>query len=908
MLTSKTACQASRITFFCISVFLSHLHAQVQKESSISPARPIAGAPQAAAPMGMNTELVAPLVIESSDWSSVVTLVNESKNQIHAQLALRAIDGELVAANTVVLPGHSSRRVAVESLFHGVDFIGFLTVNVQEMDAAQNMAVAAQLTLIGKGNLIGTSIDQELEMPKMGSNFKSVVDSSSALLAIQNAGMQTAPATVTCIIGGAVTHTSTQVPPGRMLLLHNCETLNDDLTSASHLLSTLAVPTPGIDSGSAFEVDGGSSELTVFGLSFPLQHNHPISAATFINQSDFTSQSTVFAGIPVGAYIALPGAVFEPTLTLANLSQATRIAIVRAASNDSLQPAKLVSTVTLQPFEVRRLDIPFENPAGSAIGTFLVDQDGAPGDVLANLMDKDKATQTTLNPLPKFLHHANNGGGHPWSVEPGTSSTIVIFNASAKEQTLNFNLGADGIVWKKTVMLQANQTLSMDVQGIIAKANEQSSSKSNSETKPQKITALTGEISWFTPNQADVFGRVLLTREQAGRRALESYSCGNNIVLCSTGVYPSFVAIDYLSTGFLGLTPQFCASWSPQTCSGTQYGGGSASSYSWQSQNNSITPISGSSSNSNVGLYGQALGSGGANGFVYAGSCQASGGGGAQVLSLSCSSPVTRGSSTTCTIQGGGGATGSNWQFKSSSGTQVSGPSSGTTWSGTMVTSGTVSVAATYKGNTTTVSASITVTPRSSGFTVAAPVKPYPASPSPNGTPPMATLTSPPTGEEGTFGQSAYNYNYTFNSATISGGPNGGYSYITSFSDSSVYIFELNPGLTNRNDPFYTHQYGNCGIPSAIQIASAVRSHEVYATPSHYSEVAAALNNNNPGPAAEAAIAAPNQSIQTIVNQTVKPIYQSAVNAGNVEPPTNLPAILIFLHTNPAHNGIAGGG
>ena len=103
-------------------------------------------------------------------------------------------------------------------------------------------------------------------------------------------------------------------------------------------------------------------------------------------------------------------------------------------------------------------------------------------------------------------------------------------------------------------------------------------------------------------------------------------------MLRSMSMSPSFAAIDYLSTGSLGpVSPGFCASWAPTQCSGTQYGGGSASSYNWQSTNTTITPISGSSSQSNVNLYGQNIGSGGANAFAYAGSCQASSGGSATV-------------------------------------------------------------------------------------------------------------------------------------------------------------------------------------------------------------------------------------------------------------------------------------
>ena len=290
-----------------------------------------------------------------------------------------------------------------------------------------------------------------------------------------------------------------------------------------------------------------------------------------------------------------------------------------------------------------------------------------------------------------------------------------------------------------------------------------------------------------------------------------------------------------------------------------------------------------------VTLFGNAPGSGGADAFAYAGSCQANGGAGAQVLSLSCTSPVTRGSSTTCTIQGDSGVTGSNWNFTDASGKKVSGPNSGVSWSGTMVTSGTITATATYNGSQTPLSASITVNPR---ITVGSPFQCRPSQvlSHTNGTSPMGTLTSPPSGAEGTFGQSAYVFNYSFTYSTPNTGPNAGYTYITSFTDASAYIYELNPGLTNPNDPFYTHQYGNCGIPSVSQIVAAVQAHEYASTPSHYSEISVALAGNNPGPVAEQVVANPLQNIGNNLAQAVDPVYQSALNAGKVEPPTNLPS------------------
>ena len=425
-----------------------------------------------------------------------------------------------------------------------------------------------------------------------------------------------------------------QIPANNVRFLRNCEPLTGNLASASHALPDLALRPDSVTSKqlgrvAAFEVNGGMSELTAFGLTAPSAEKERIGGAIFVNQSDFTSRSTVFAGMPVGPYAPLPGAVFTPSLAMANLTNSVRTVTVRAAFEGSLEPPRVLGTMTLQPFETRRFEMPPESADAAAMVNILADQDGRPGDVVFALSDKDSLTAASaLKPLPKFLTHANNGGGHPWSLHPGTSSTLVLFNASAKKQLVNLNLGANGIAWSKTVTLEPNQTLTMPIQQIIDGVN-------SDQTSPEKkIKALQGEIGWFTPDQSDVFGRVLIARDEGGTRALESYSCGSNIVLCGMGISNSFAAIDYLSTGYLGpLQPQFCASWAPSQCQGTQYGGGSVSSYSSQSTNTSTTPISGSSSQSNVGLYGQNFGNGGANGFAYAGYCQASSGGSATVLS-----------------------------------------------------------------------------------------------------------------------------------------------------------------------------------------------------------------------------------------------------------------------------------
>lgn len=156
-----------------------------------------------------------------------------------------------------------------------------------------------------------------------------------------------------------------------------------------------------------------------------------------------------------------------------------------------------------------------------------------------------------------------------------------------------------------------------------------------------------------------------------------------------------------------------------------------------------------------------------------------------------------------------------------------------------------------------------------------------------NGSNTLPTLVSRATTEEGSFGQSVYTYSFTFNSRAVQAGPNVGLYYVSSFKDtSSGYSWELSPGLTNPTDAFYQHQRA-CHA-QVSDIVAAVRAHEIGTPgPSHYTEVQTALASNNPG-----AVAAPIVSSDptTSLQNEISAAYQAAVNAGNVEPSTNLPA------------------
>ena len=265
------------------------------------------------------------------------------------------------------------------------------------------------------------------------------------------------------------------------------------------------------------------------------------------------------------------------------------------------------------------------------------------------------------------------------------------------------------------------------------------------------------------------------------------------------------------------------------------------------------------------------------------------------VPKVTCTASVTRGSSATCTVTPSG-VTVTAWQFKDAGNHAVNRTQNvgSLTWSGVMVTTGTVSV--TVSGLASPVTASVTVTARN--------WRTAPASPAsePNGT--FYTLPVPPqpTGLDSGLGESKETTTNTgFSGTTISdGGPNSGYTYYASGQGmpptTTSYEYEINPDLSNTGSTFYSEQCGNYnpttnpgGFISGSDLLTQTNRHEWNsATQSHYAFYSNSMSgSNNPGNYVEARIAAPGANLQTFDNGTssgLTAFYNSIYTAFAVEP------------------------
>jgi hypothetical protein len=307
---------------------------------------------------------------------------------------------------------------------------------------------------------------------------------------------------------------------------------------------------------------------------------------------------------------------------------------------------------------------------------------------------------------------------------------------------------------------------------------------------------------------------------------------------------------------------------------------------------------------SNANVYGVAVGSTdnlaegeiSISGFRRCSEQLGKGSGGTNVVRLSCTSSVTRGGSATCTVTGPSGTTVSGWQFKDSAGNTVARATDTTSlsWSGAMVTGGTVSVTA---NGDAPLSASITVNNRTNfAFTA---VSPAPESDPFTGDGCSVSVPSPPQQSGDAVGIFCLAQYFSVNAATVSdNGPNNGYSYVSSISSSSGssttgYFYVISPDLENTSSTFYLAQCGNynptaqTGFISGANLLADTKRHEAGTVQSHYENYTVAQDNsaNNLGTVAESktgieSAQALANSVTSVLNQNV----QTILTATQVQP------------------------
>lgn len=308
--------------------------------------------------------------------------------------------------------------------------------------------------------------------------------------------------------------------------------------------------------------------------------------------------------MPVGSALILSGGKYTPELTLANFSNSdARVHVTYSHMAGERPLVQELATFTV-PFNTTK-HLSFRDLVGDADlrNSFLVKSDAPSGDVVSKLVATSESQGNEVELLGKDAEDHVNGGLHPWSLEQGNESSVLLFNHSTKLQTFNLQIGNGKTLWTKGYELLPMETKNISLSKLIHSGAK--------DDKGRKLPASlqSGEVEWFVPKNLDVgHGRLL----QSNRATLmaRSFSCGQYYVIC--GVYLtqdiSSLPVD-ITQEFGYLTVNVCSNPNtPSTCSGSQaFQNADGETMSWSSSN-SDAEISGPSYNSSVNVFGNAAG------------------------------------------------------------------------------------------------------------------------------------------------------------------------------------------------------------------------------------------------------------------------------------------------------------
>ena len=418
-----------------------------------------------AAPMPATAGAVAPMIVESGNWSSYLTFVNESKSPVHITLTLTEYGGKILAPHSEELVGHSSKRLSLSELLKSsqlMSFVGSVSMRVEEPIAAENMSVAAQATVVGRNHQAGVSVDEEFQMPMSGIMRISFAGLEN-IVALTNSGKDAASVNISCPNRNSSQQFSTKIPAQQTKFLYQCYPVEQLPLSRLETLGVVSNKTAldldasqTADSEGEFNHGPGTQLLGQAGMTITSDSASMISA--FGVGADLTprgmriiplygrnleletSSTTVFGGLPMGELVEYPGAYFQQSIVVSNFSNDTRVVIIRTYGSDEPTQQE-TATVPVPPLSTQQIPMKVRS---NGFGSITVEADGLPGDVVTTLIDQDRQSGALLIPLQKNLGHTQNGGGHPWTRRGSNSSNLVLFNAGETSEKVYVKIGVDG--------------------------------------------------------------------------------------------------------------------------------------------------------------------------------------------------------------------------------------------------------------------------------------------------------------------------------------------------------------------------------------------------------------------------------------------------------------------------------
>lgn len=603
-----------------------------------NPATPLPGLPPPPTEPPMQMPLVVPLFLEGNQFTSTLTLVNNSTATTYADVTIRGLDGTTIASKRVDFTPHSQRRVNILRVLdekRSPAKSGSILVMQSPDLKGPSIAAVLSMTYLGSGQ--PNYIDEEIFMPSMNGSqvLQGVADSGdgSPILAISSLTESLQHVLIQCLgKDGAGATRRIALAAGETLITEACagnDTHDSDLTT---MLEEGDDATHG-PQGIRLVSDAMSGSFAAFAFARHKEDGDRFfSSVLFTDPKMTNSPNTVFTGVPVGTSASLlPEGRYVPELTLTNFSnKELHVHTTFARSSGDNPITQEVGSLSVPAHSTRELILRSLQGDPALQNSFVVHSDGEPGDLMTKFVSKGNSRLREVELQAKDEADMENAGAHPWSIEGNTDSTLLLFNHSTTLQTFTVTVSSAGFEWQKEYKLVSMQTKAIDIRELVDEQVKDDTGKALPKS------AQRGEANWLVTKFEQASGRLLQSDRSAG--IARNFSCGYSGLLCGaqTTFYSTFIPVGTIAefADVIGIT---CTGGAPNACTGQQTGTANFST-NWVSLSPSVASISGGSNSSVVNLLGVSGGTSQVNGHLTSAYCQSEGGGTATVtptLSLS---------------------------------------------------------------------------------------------------------------------------------------------------------------------------------------------------------------------------------------------------------------------------------
>lgn len=537
----------------------------------------------------MNTQmpLIAPLFIENGEFTSELFLVNSSTVKTYADVFVRDVRGELAASKRVILSPNSQQRLAIRSLLQNAgSSITTGTIFVTPSPDLMGMSIAAQLTMTFRKYNQPSYIDEELAMPSMeGSNeLHAVADAGEGypILSIVNLSKDPQQVAMSCIReNGEILNRIFEVSASATTVLRSCaESTNSEVSQDQIEIADSKHASHGA-LGISINSNGEPGSLAAFAINPHREKDSLVfTSVSFSDPKMIHSSGVVFPGVPVGPVplLALEGS-FTPVLSIANFgSKATNVNLKFATTSNLGEAATLTTLRTLRmtghssaTVNLKGLNSSLVAPLGNSL---VIESDEVPGQIGVKLVSLNESTRLRVEQLDKDEGHLENAGLHPWSLEQGAESTLLLFNPYSLSNKFDVRISSDTTTWDTTYTLGPFETLVLSLRDLQLNQTEDDHQHTLSRT------VMSGQVDWSNTTGPRGTGRLLLSNREI--QLARSFSCSSYYNLCFVGIIPdSTEIINNGSSISFNDNLRYCWAYNPFACYGNSGGGGSILTQSW---------------------------------------------------------------------------------------------------------------------------------------------------------------------------------------------------------------------------------------------------------------------------------------------------------------------------------------